>query len=687
MDGTRRVPTTMDVRRMEEGGSGIFWNSTHILLLFHCFYSNIDCIVFLLSVIIFSIMNYDYLISKIMNLLSREDRFKAQHDLLDRTQDLYNEQLSKIERSPDTPENRKALDNCTSKICKIVYTRNALIRRENIETRGYDSHSGNTIGKKKIIAYEKKKAELAKLQQSTNNADSDAAEDTGHEQSDKDQPEMTHLHPDVEEYQENLPVHDEPKEIIRNKKIVAPRPIIKYNLDGFRPYAKMCDLFKSHAPTKIAGGTYDAGKTYSCVAYIDMLARQYPGARLTFVHRTLNRIHRNIIPTYEKYLGFRPTSRSDTDPTPIVKYGGELPLFFEYWNGSRIYTNGLDNPQNLLSDYFDAAFVNQAELVPFDSWLEVTARVSERAGTMPIAFLVADCNPSAPNHWIRHQTQAGKVEYFELSYKDNPEIYNQETGELTETGKRRVARLENLEGLRYKRGFEGKWESAEGLVFDTFSPDIHVIDRIKLDKNWRRYISIDWGFRNPSSCIWWAVSTDDRIYAYKEIYKTGLTRTDLIQMIKANCDESDRIYYAAVDSADQDGVAHLKRARFNVKEPKKSRIAQIDAIKQRLKVDETGQPSIYFLRDRLVHPPDEELKGSYRPTVVTEEFLSCVYDENVSGTDKDDEAIKGDHHGIDSTAYLLLSLEQFRLVGSGRVLHSTNGLDVAEGIQIPEVGE
>ena len=171
---------------------------------------------------------------------------------------------------------------------------------------------------------------------------------------------------------------------------------------------------------------------------------------------------------------------SDSDPhlaphqtqLPSSSTGGEQPIFFEYWNGSRIYMNGLDNPNNLLSDFFDAAFVNQAELIPFDKWLEVTARVSERAGTMPIAFLVADCNPSSPDHWIRHQTKNGKVEYFELSFKDNPEIYNQETGERTEIGERTSLQTKQiLKDCDFKRGYEGKWESAEGLVFDTFSPE------------------------------------------------------------------------------------------------------------------------------------------------------------------------------------------------------------------------
>ncbi len=263
----------------------------------------------------------------------------------------------------------------------------------------------------------------------------------------------------------------------------------------------MQDVFNSHAPVKIVGGTYDAGKTFSCVACIDHLARNYPGARLTFIHRYHNRIFHNIIPTYEKYLGFKPTRIDVPNPTPIAKYGGEQPPFYEYWNGSRIYMNGLDKPSNLLSDFFDAAFVNQAELLTFDGWDELTARISERTGVLPIAFLLGDCNPSTPNHWIRQQPKAGKIEYFEMTYRDNPEIYDQETGELTETGERRVEKLRNLEGMRYKRGYEGVWASAEGLVFEKFSPDIHIIDNFKIPKKWVRYLNIDWGFRNPASCI------------------------------------------------------------------------------------------------------------------------------------------------------------------------------------------
>ena len=468
----------------------------------------------------------------------------------------------------------------------------------------------------------------------------------------------------------------------------------QYRPGAFNIYGAMKALWLSGASVKIAGGTYDAGKTFGLCGYINHLAMRYPGARMTFVHRSLNRVYRNIIPTYEKYLGYKPPSRDDNPENRFVtRFGGERPEFFEYGNGTRIYMNGLDKPQNLLSDFFDAAFVNQAELLPFEAWDELTARVSERAGIMPLTSLVGDCNPNVPHHWIRQQTKDKKLAYFKMSFLDNPEIVQQGSERLrafkiefennpdpkmldqitdlfSESGLRRVEKLTNLDGLRFKRGFLGYWASGEGLVFEDFEPETHIVDT-SIMPNWPRYLSVDWGFRNPASVIWWALSPDDRLYAYKEIYKTGLTKPDLIRLILENCDSYDRIQHAAVDSADQDGVEQLRQAGFRVKEPKKDRIAQIDTVKERLKKDGTGEPALCFLRDRLVHSPDADLKDDYRPVEVTDEFLSLGYDEKRKGTNKDDAAVVGDNHGVDGTSYLLMSLKGARRVGSGRVIHSS----------------
>ena len=370
-----------------------------------------------------------------------------------------------IREDTECPDRAKKLSRCIRDHGRLVTSLNTMQKRENIQKRGYDSSAyiAKLEGVKKEETHQ-----LAKL-------GSDIRNDLDREESSvESKNELTHLHPTIEEYEEKLPKPPEKVKSVKNRHKEKAAPSIIYRPEGFRPYGSMQELFESHEPLKIVGGGYDAGKTFSCVAYMDMLARRYPGARLTFIHKYLNRTYRNIIPSYEKFLGFRPSPSGDPNPTPITQYGGELPLFFEYWNGSRIYMNGLDKPDKLLSDSFDAAFINQVELISFESWNELIARVSERTGALPIAFLIADCNPNIPNHWIRQQTKEGTIQYFELSYRDNPEIYNQETGELTESGKHRVGRLQKLQGIRYKRGYEGKWEGSEGLGELVFEKLIEV---------------------------------------------------------------------------------------------------------------------------------------------------------------------------------------------------------------------
>ena len=260
------------------------------------------------------------------------------YQLLEHQMEMFSvikEEFQTVKNDKDHPDRSEKITQCVRNTDTLVRSLNSTYRRKNIEEREYDTHAGIAKSEYDKAEEAKKNAEKEAQQKSNNDSQPDDSvkdlksddvemhDET--EQPDENPPEMTHLHTDIKEIEENLPVHDEPKKLISNIKVVAPRPIIKYSNDGFRPYAKMSDMFKSQAPIKIAGGTYDAGKTYSCVAYIDMLARKYPGARLTFVHRALNRIYRNIIPTYEKYLGFRPTSLIDKTQPRLLNTVGSNP--------------------------------------------------------------------------------------------------------------------------------------------------------------------------------------------------------------------------------------------------------------------------------------------------------------------------------------------------------------------------
>ena len=99
------------------------------------------------------------------------------------------------------------------------------------------------------------------------------------------------------------------KRVLINKKRV-----IGWSPNNFLPRGQMWDLFESGASVKIAGGTYDAGKTFSSVAYMHWLAIRYAGSRMTFVHRSLNRVYRNIVPSYEKFLGLQADEQGCSEP-------------------------------------------------------------------------------------------------------------------------------------------------------------------------------------------------------------------------------------------------------------------------------------------------------------------------------------------------------------------------------------
>ena len=85
-----------------------------------------------------------------------------------------------------------------------------MIKRERIDRQGYDTHAGIAIIEYKGDQELKKKAEMEEQQQSENSEQGIL--------SNENQPELQHVHPVVHKYEEKLPAHDEPKEIIKNIK-------------------------------------------------------------------------------------------------------------------------------------------------------------------------------------------------------------------------------------------------------------------------------------------------------------------------------------------------------------------------------------------------------------------------------------------------------------------------------------
>ena len=156
-------------------------------------------------------------------------------------------------------------------------------------------------------------------------------------------------------------------------------------------------------PELILAGPADTGKTIAMLWKLDAIAKQYPKASLVIARKQQTDLWSTAIESFKRYI---------INEQPIRIYGGETPAFFEYWNGSRIWTAGLDKPGKVLSAEHDIVYVNQAEECALVDWETLTTRASGRAGNVPYAQVIGDCNLANPSHWIKQRQKAGTLTFF-----------------------------------------------------------------------------------------------------------------------------------------------------------------------------------------------------------------------------------------------------------------------------------
>lgn len=111
-----------------------------------------------------------------------------------------------------------------------------------------------------------------------------------------------------------------------------------------------------------------------------------------------------------------------------------------------------------------------------------------------------NCNPEHPYHWFYiewiKKCREKNMLYLHFTMEDNPSL-----------SKSVINRYKNLySGAFYERFIEGKWVTADGLVYPMFSYDRHIK---KYDGQFSEYyLSCDYGTVNPFSLGLWGKGSD-----------------------------------------------------------------------------------------------------------------------------------------------------------------------------------
>jgi phage terminase large subunit len=410
----------------------------------------------------------------------------------------------------------------------------------------------------------------------------------------------------------------------------------------FTFYGGAREFVRYHGPEAIIHGPAETGKTISALWKLHRLALKYPDASLVIARKTQASIYGTVLETFtKKVLG---------DRAVVDVYGGGKPEWFDYRNGARIWIAGLDKAGKVLSAEHDLVYVNQTEELELADWETLTTRTTGRAGHMPYSQTIGDANPSYPSHWMYNRPS---LRMFYSKHEENPVLFDPATHDITAQGKRTMAVLDALTGVRKERLRYGKPAQAEGAVYDEWDASVHLIYADAMPECTRFIASQDWGYTNAGVFGVWAIDGDGGMYLVRQVYQTGRTIDWWVETAKGLRDEYGYFEAVACDPAEPAYIAAYQQAGLNARPADNAVLPGINAVKQRM-----AQKRLHIVRDSLGQV-DETLEAERKPKCLEDEIPMYVW----ANKSAKEQPVKADDHGVDMLRYAVMYLDGGMSVG------------------------
>ena len=396
----------------------------------------------------------------------------------------------------------------------------------------------------------------------------------------------------------------------------------------FLPRGAALDLFHCHAPEVLLEGPAGTGKSRAALEKANLLAWKHPGMRALLVRKTRKSMTESTLVTFEQKV-------VPADWPVLRGPGRSTRQTYVYPTGSTLVIGGLDRASKIMSSEYDLIVAFEARELTEDDWESLLTRL--RNGQTPYHQAIADTNPDAPTHWLNQRAASGAMTRLLSRHEDNPTVTSQY-----------LAQLQRLTGVRYARLRLGKWAAGEGVIYEDWDPQVHLIDRFPIPAHWRRLRAIDFGYTNPFVCQWWALDEDERMYLYRELYMTR----QLVQDHAGRIQElsRDEVIEATISDHDAEGRATLERCEVATLPARKAITAGIQAVTERLRTGAEGKPRLFILRNSLVQR-DRLLQEARLPWATEQEFDSYVWSESTGGRGAGELPAKLNDHGMDALRY------------------------------------
>jgi len=297
----------------------------------------------------------------------------------------------------------------------------------------------------------------------------------------------------------------------------------------FKPFSlkqqKVLTWWLPNSPVKemdgiIADGAIRSGKTLSMsLSFVVWAMSTFYGQNFAMCGKTIGSFRRNVVFWLKLMLRTRGYAvRELRTENLLVVTRGVTVNYFYLFGGRDERSQDLIQGITLAGVFFD-----EVALMPESFVNQATGRCSVEGSKFWF-----NCNPAGPFHWfyvnwIKKATEKRLI-YLHFTMEDNLS--------LSEKIKARYRSM--YAGVFFKRYILGQWVAAEGIIYDMFDPEKHVVSETQPDGSIRAYteyyVSIDYGTQNPMVYLLWGKSGGSW-YMIKEYYydgrQSGVQKTDL----------------------------------------------------------------------------------------------------------------------------------------------------------------
>lgn len=418
----------------------------------------------------------------------------------------------------------------------------------------------------------------------------------------------------------------------------------------YRPRGAARELLSCRDREITLSGPAGTGKSRACLEKMNIAALKYPGMRALIVRQVRDTLASTALKTLDEFVI---TEQLAAGAVTYHGASGREPARYRYSNGSELWIAGLDKPSKIMSTEFDMIYVQEATEVNADAWQKLTTRL--RRFVMPYRQIISDCNPDAPTHWIKMRANEGAITMIESRHRDNPLLYTDE-GQLTPQGTEYMATLNQLTGVNLLRLRDGLWVAAEGVIWGSFDPALHLIARFDIPPDWPRIWTVDFGYVHPFVWQAWAIAPDGELYRYREIHMTRRIVEDhakqIIGLVRPGAQWHDKRQtwiggewiepkpQHIICDHDSEDRETLKRYLGMSTTPANKTVKQgLEAVEKRWRNNR-----LYLLKDSLVEV-DQAAKDARLPLCTEQEIGGYVWDANKEGP------IKENDDGCDNVRY------------------------------------